>query len=169
MTSDQLKRRGSLTHYCLCERKEESTNHLLIHSGKARSLWALFSFGVSWVLAGTTKEILLSKHGTFVGEKRGKAWRTTPFCLSWTIWQDFWSVGVVGSVPYSLSRFNHVCLVLLVHRCQPLILAWFNRLVGDSLGYVWFLEITKERKKMLRKKYFFMFDVTLANKKERQI
>ena len=53
----------------LCQKEEESTEHLLILCDLTRDLWHfLFSlFGVHWVLPSTVKRVLLSLHGSFVG------------------------------------------------------------------------------------------------------
>ncbi|RVW40434.1 Protein arginine N-methyltransferase 2 [Vitis vinifera] len=60
LTLDQLQRRGwALANRCyLCQRHEESIDHILLHCDKARTLWVLlFSmFGVQWVLPATVKE-----------------------------------------------------------------------------------------------------------------
>ena len=91
LTLDQLQKRGwALANGCyLCQRHEESIDHVLLHCEKARTLWALlFSmFGVQWVLPATVKEMLLGWNGTFVGKKRKGVWRASPLCLFWTVWK----------------------------------------------------------------------------------
>ena len=61
---------------------------LLLHCVKTRSLWELlFSlFRVSWVIAGTVKDAILSWKGFLVGNKRRKVWPASPLCLFWTMW-----------------------------------------------------------------------------------
>ena len=88
---DQLQKRGwPLANRCyLCQRHEESIDHILLHCAKARTLWMLlFSlFGVQWVLPATVKATLLGWDGSFVGEKRKGVWRASPLCLFWTVWK----------------------------------------------------------------------------------
>ena len=91
LTLDQLKKRGWYflnKCYLFCV-AEESIDHLLIHGTKARVVWELLFnlFGASWVLPSSVKEILLGWHGSFVGKKRVKVWRTAPLCLFWTVWK----------------------------------------------------------------------------------
>ncbi|RVW53555.1 hypothetical protein CK203_092413 [Vitis vinifera] len=76
------KSRCSLECY-LCQRHEESIDHILLHCEKARTLWALLysMFGVQWVLPATIKETLLGWNGTFVGKKRKGVWRASCLCL----------------------------------------------------------------------------------------
>ena len=91
LTFDQLQKRGwPLANRCyLCQRHEESIDHILLHCAKARTLWMLlFSlFGVQWVLPATVKATLLGWDGSFVGEKRKGVWRASPLCLFWTVWK----------------------------------------------------------------------------------
>ena len=88
---DQLQKRGwALANKCyLCQRHEESINHILLHCVKTMTLWALlFSmFGVQWVLPATVKEMLLGWNGSFVGKKRKGVWRASPLCLFWMVWK----------------------------------------------------------------------------------
>ena len=67
----------------MCKDEDESDDHLLIHCGVARELWHfLFSFfGILWVLPFSIKDLLEGWHGSFVGRKRRKVWRTAPLCL----------------------------------------------------------------------------------------
>ena len=82
LTLDQLQKRGwPLANRCyLCQRHEESIDHILLLCVKARILWVLlFSlFGVQWVLPATVKATLLGWDGSFVGEKRKRVWRASP-------------------------------------------------------------------------------------------
>ncbi|RVX07165.1 hypothetical protein CK203_053510 [Vitis vinifera] len=91
LTLDQLQRRGwALVNRCyVCQRHEESIDHILLHCDKARTLWVLlFSmFGVQWVLLATVKEMLSGWNGTFVGKKRKGVWKASPLCLFWTVWK----------------------------------------------------------------------------------
>ena len=85
LTLDQLQKRGwPLVNRCyLCQRHEESIDHILLHCAKARTLWALLCslFGVQWVLPATVKATLLGWDGSFVGKKRKGVWRANPLCL----------------------------------------------------------------------------------------
>ena len=80
LTLDQLKKRGwTLANRCFfCLTKKESTNHILIHCTKTRVLWELL-----FALFG-----LLGWYGSFVGEKRKKAWKLALLCLFWTVWKE---------------------------------------------------------------------------------
>ena len=75
--------------FFLCEKEEESADHLLIHCDVTRDLWHfVFSlFGVPWVLPSTVKDVLLSWHGSFVGRLK-KVWYAAPLCLFWTVWRE---------------------------------------------------------------------------------
>ena len=80
LTLDQLQRRGwALANRCyVCQRHEESIDHILLHCDKARTLW---------VLLATVKEMLSGWNGTFVGKKRKGVWKASPLCLFWTVWK----------------------------------------------------------------------------------
>ena len=87
----QLKRRGRAlaNNRCfLCGEGEDTVDHLLVHCSKAGVLrdLVLAIFGVSWVFLLSTRETLLSWHGSFVGKRRKKAWMSAPLCTFWTIW-----------------------------------------------------------------------------------
>ena len=68
-----LKRRGRvLANRCfLCEEKEGTVDHLLLHCSKARLLWDLLLaiVGVNWILPLTVREALISWSGSFMGKK----------------------------------------------------------------------------------------------------
>ena len=93
LTLDQLQKRGwpLASRYYLCQRHEESIDHILLHCTKARTLWALlFSlFWVQWVVpaTATVKATLLGWDGSFVGEKRKEVLRAGPLCLFWMVWK----------------------------------------------------------------------------------
>ena len=91
LTLDQLQKRGcALASRCyLCQRHEESIDHILFHCVKTKTLWALlFSmFRVQWVLLATVKGTLLGWNGSFVGKKRKGVWRASPLCLFWMVWK----------------------------------------------------------------------------------
>ncbi|RVW55047.1 hypothetical protein CK203_067034 [Vitis vinifera] len=91
LTLDQLQRRGwALANRCyVCQRHEESIDHILLHCDKTRTLWVLlFSmFRVQWVLPATVKETLSGWNGSFVGKKRKGVWKASPLCLFWTVWK----------------------------------------------------------------------------------
>ncbi|RVX21218.1 hypothetical protein CK203_002275 [Vitis vinifera] len=91
LTLDQLQRRGwALANRCyLCQKHEESIDHILLHCEKVRTLWVLLysMFGVQWVLPATVKETLSGWNGSFVGKKRKGVWKASPLCLFWTVWK----------------------------------------------------------------------------------
>ena len=84
LTLDMVQKRGrALANRCfMCLEKEETIDHLLLHCSKTRVL-----FGVSWVLPSSVREILLSWHGSFVGKKHKKVWRTASLHIFWTVWK----------------------------------------------------------------------------------
>ena len=90
VTLDQLKKRGRpLANRCyLCEEEEETLNHLLVHSPKARMLWELILaiVGFEWVFPFSVWQVLLAWQGTKVGKKRKKVSRATPIYLFWIVW-----------------------------------------------------------------------------------
>ena len=92
LTTDRLKRFDwSIPNRCfLCKNQEETIDHLLLFCEKTIMLWLLILslFGVQWVMHSSVKKNLLGWHGSFVGKKREKAWRTAPLYLMWTIWKE---------------------------------------------------------------------------------
>lgn len=72
------------------EEEEEAVDCLLIHCGKAKILWdsILSSFGESWVMAETVKEILKAWQGKAVDKRRRKVWRAAPINVFWIIWNQ---------------------------------------------------------------------------------
>ena len=84
LTLDQLQKRGwPLANRCyLCQRHEESIDHILLHCAMARTLWALLCslFGVQWVLPATVKGTLLGWDGSFVG-KKGREFGEQALCI----------------------------------------------------------------------------------------
>ncbi|RVX09480.1 putative ribonuclease H protein [Vitis vinifera] len=83
LTLDQLQRRGwALANRCyLCQKHEESIDHILLHCEKVRTLWVLLysMFGVQWVLPATVKETLSGWNGSFVG-RRGRVFGKQVLC-----------------------------------------------------------------------------------------
>ena len=80
----------SLANRCfLCQQREESVDHLLLHYSKTRVLWELlFSlFGATWIMSDSMQEMLLGWKCAFVGKRRKKDWQTAPSCLFWTVWK----------------------------------------------------------------------------------
>ena len=73
ITLDQLKRRGRAVanKCCLCEKEEETIDHLLIHYKIARMLWDLFLtiVGTSWVFLHSVIHTFLARQGVPVGKK----------------------------------------------------------------------------------------------------
>ena len=87
---DQLKRRGlTLVNRCvMCEKDEETIDHLLIHCKCAKMLWDLFLsiVGISWVFPHSVLHTLLAWQGAAVGKKSKKIWLAAPLCLFWNLW-----------------------------------------------------------------------------------
>ena len=71
---DQLKRRGiPLANRCfLCEKEDETIDHLLIHCSRAKTLWdlVLVIVGSIWVFPLTVKHSLPAWQGANVDKKR---------------------------------------------------------------------------------------------------
>ena len=74
-----------VNRYFLCQEKEESIDHLLIHCVNTRVIWhLLFSlFGVEWLLLYSIKNTLLGWHSSFVGKKWKK--RVASYSLMFTM------------------------------------------------------------------------------------
>ena len=92
LTLDQLKRRGiPLVNRCfLCEEKEETIDHLLIHCSKAKMLWDLLLAitDTNWVFPHTVRQYLLAWQRACVGKKRKRVWMAAPLCIFWTLWLE---------------------------------------------------------------------------------
>lgn len=78
----------------LCQEEEETVDHICW--SYCPTLFEIYHFVVAnlriiwdWVSEALhNKETLLSCHGSFVGKKSKKAWKTTPLCLFWIIWKE---------------------------------------------------------------------------------
>ena len=92
LTLDQLKRRGiPLVNRCfLCEEKEETIDHLLIHCLRAKMLWDLLLAitDANWVFPHTVRQLLLAWQSASVGKKRKRVWMAAPLCIFWTLWLE---------------------------------------------------------------------------------
>ena len=106
LTFDQLKRRGfSLANRCpLCQKSEETVDHLLIHCTMTRVLWdLLFSlFGVSWVLPASVRDSLLGWEGSLLAKDRRKVWKASPLCIFTSVWKA--RNGIVLGMRFSLYK-----------------------------------------------------------------
>ena len=84
-TLDQLKRQGRvLANKCfLCEKNEETIDHLLFRCKKTNMLYDIFLSidGTSWVFLGLIIQILLSWQGASMGKKDKNIWLAVLFCL----------------------------------------------------------------------------------------
>ena len=77
LTLDNLKKKGRALakRFFLCEKEEETVDHLLVHCSQTRVIWKLLLaiVGVKWVFPLSVRETILSWGGSFVGKKRKKA------------------------------------------------------------------------------------------------
>ena len=116
LTLDQLQKRGwPLANRCyLCQMREESIDHTLLHCGKTRTLWALFFslFRVQWVQPATVKETLLSWNRSLVGKKREGVWKAGPLCIFWMVWKARNSIAFEDDV-LSIQRLKSPFVFLL--------------------------------------------------------
>ena len=140
LTLDQLKRRGiPLVNRCfLCEEKEETIDHLLIHCSRAKMLWdlVLAITDTNWVFPRTVCQCLLAWQSASVGKKRKKVWMAAPLCLFWTLWLERNRVVFENEAP-SVHRMKSFFLFTLwawakVYSCDNL-----DTLVGflSWMGY----------------------------------
>jgi hypothetical protein len=75
---------------CMCKKKGESIDHLLLHCDTARELWSfMFSlFGIEWVMPQSVLG-LLTTWGASQGHGLAKnVWRLVPHCVLWSIWRE---------------------------------------------------------------------------------
>ena len=83
LTLDQLKRRGRVlaNRYFLCEEDEETVDYLSVHCPKTKILWDLLLaiMGVNRAFPYSIREVLLSWHSLFVGNRRKRVWMAAPF------------------------------------------------------------------------------------------
>ena len=128
LTLDQLKRRGiPLANRCfLCEEKEETIDHLLIHCSRAKMLWdlVLAITDTNWVFPRTVCQCLLTWQSASVGKKRKKVWMAAPLCLFWTLWLERNRVVFENEAP-SAHRMKSFFLFTLW--------AWAKVYSGDNL------------------------------------
>ena len=128
LTLDQLKRRGiPLANRCfLCEEKEETIDHLLIHCSRAKMLWdlVLAITDTKWVFPRTVCQCLLAWQSASVGKKRKKVWMAAPLCLFWTLWLERNRVVFENEAP-SAHRMKSFFLFTLW--------AWAKVYSGDNL------------------------------------
>lgn len=85
LTLDNVQRKCiSLANWCyLCQGREESINHLLLHCEKTQMLWNLLLslFGQNLVLVDVIKDTLLAWQTKVVRKQRHMAWKAAPLCL----------------------------------------------------------------------------------------
>ena len=91
LTSDNLRDRVLvLVDWCImCRSNGETTDHMLLHYGKAYQLWSLVfrSFGFSWVSSRSVADTLFGwwnwpeKHVSSI-------WNLVPLCLMWCLWRE---------------------------------------------------------------------------------
>jgi len=92
LTHDNLRKRNIVVieWCCMCKKKGESIDHLLLHCDTARELWSfMFSlFGIEWVMPQSVLD-LLTTWGAFRGHGLAKnVWRLVPHCVLWSIWRE---------------------------------------------------------------------------------
>ena len=81
----------TFTNRCfLCQEREETVDHLLLHFAKTRVLWELvFSlFSVSWVISSSVWDTLLGWRGSYVFEDKRRAWTAGLLCIFWAVWKS---------------------------------------------------------------------------------
>jgi hypothetical protein len=92
LTHDNLRKRNIVVieWCCMCKKKGEAIDHLLLHCDTARELWSfMFSlFGVEWVMPQTVLDLLTTWGASFGHGLAKKAWRLVPHCVLWSIWQE---------------------------------------------------------------------------------
>ena len=103
LTLDQLKRKGiPLVNRCsLCEKNEETIDHLLIHCSRAKMLWDLLLAitDFNWVFPHTVRQLLLAWQSASVEKKRKRVWMAAPLCIFWTLWMERNRVVFENEVP----------------------------------------------------------------------
>ena len=74
----------------ICGCAEETIHHILLYCTIVSALWEIIFnlVGVHWVFPKTMKEAITSWKGSFVGQKRKKAWRIVPLCIFWSVWKE---------------------------------------------------------------------------------
>ena len=121
----------------LCQQRQESVDHLLLHCTKIRVLWELlFSlFGVTLIMSGSMREMLLGWKGAFVGKRRKKVWQTTPSCLFGTEWKARNRIAFKDDF-LSIQNLKYLFLFLLWSETKfsiengPSTLVWFIDWMG---------------------------------------
>ena len=140
LTLDQLKRKGiPLANRCsLCEEKEETIDHLLIHCSRAKMLWDLLLAitDFSWVFPRTVRQLLLAWQSASVGKKRKRVWMAAPLCIFWTLWMERNRVVFENEVP-SAHRMKSFFLFSLWSWAKLYSVDNLNSLVGflTWMGY----------------------------------
>jgi hypothetical protein len=74
----------------MCKHSGESIDHLLLHYEVAIELWNMVCqmFGVTWVMAGRTKDCLESWRGQRGNRIVMHIWRMVPLCVMWCLWRE---------------------------------------------------------------------------------
>ena len=140
LTLDQLKRRGiPLVNRCfLCEEKEETIDHLLIHCSRAKMLWDLLLAitDANWVFPRTVRQLLLAWQSASVGKKWKRVWMATPLCIFWTLWLERNRVVFENEAP-SAHRMKSFFLFTLWSWAKVYSIDNLNSLVGflSWMGY----------------------------------
>jgi hypothetical protein len=91
LTVDNLRKRHFviLNRCCLCKRKKESVDQLLLHCDVASALWnSLFTrFGMFWVMPRRVIDLFACWWNS--GRPRSVAiWKMVPICIYWCVWKE---------------------------------------------------------------------------------
>ncbi|KAL9679350.1 hypothetical protein QQ045_017208 [Rhodiola kirilowii] len=84
-----LRNRQDLT-CVLCDRDEESSDHLLVHCKWSRELWSrcLSWWGVSWVFPHSAKSVLESWVIEGSSKSYKRLWKILCYAIMWSIWEE---------------------------------------------------------------------------------
>ena len=90
LTIDNLRKRHLILvdWCCMCKRRGESVDHLLLHCSMAWELWSMVLglFGVHWVMPCHVLDVWAGWQGCYGHHCNLVVWRMVPHCVMWCLW-----------------------------------------------------------------------------------
>jgi DNA segregation ATPase FtsK/SpoIIIE-like protein len=73
----------------MCQRDDETVDHLLLHCPAIQPLWSFVfrAFNIYWVLPRRVMDLLFGWRNC-LGRHQSNIWNLAPLCLMWTVWRE---------------------------------------------------------------------------------